>query len=266
MRLIRRIYPITLLVAIVLLGACSQSKKEDQKTEAKGIEFPKPPALISEPMDRADYILAHLFDGVTEIDTVLLGSADEREQFFANYFAINLNASEQARRETIRQFYELATPAMDSIGMRLVSKYYGEPNSPFFNEASYILMTEEAEKAGLLDEAEQIRLADRKALFNRNRVGEKAENFDYVLANGRETSLYNSVSGLTLLLFYDPECDTCHSTLYALSKDPRVKEMVDNGLHILCIYAFGDEESWRHHLSELPPFATAGMDKKGDFE
>ena len=263
MRLIRRIYPITLLVAIVLLGACSQSKKEEQKTEAKGIEFPKPPALISEPMDRADYILAHLFDGVTEIDTVLMGSADEREQFFANYFAINLNASEQARRETIRQFYQLATPAMDSIGMRLVSKYYGEPNSPFFDEASYLLMTEEAEKAGLLDEAEQIRLADRKALFLRNKVGEKAENFDYVLANGRETSLYNSVSGLTLLLFYDPECDTCHSTLYALSSDPKVKELVDNGLYILCIYAFGDEESWRHHLSELPPFATAGMDKKG---
>ena len=263
MRLIRRIYPITLLVAIVLLGACSQSKKEEQKTEAKGIEFPKPPALISEPVDRADYILAHLFDGVTEIDTVLMGSADEREQFFANYFAINLNASEQARRETIRQFYQLATPAMDSIGMRLVSKYYGEPNSPFFDEASYLLMTEEAEKAGLLDEAEQIRLADRKALFLRNKVGEKAENFDYVLANGRETSLYNSVSRLTLLLFYDPECDTCHSTLYALSSDPKVKELVDNGLYILCIYAFGDEESWRHHLSELPPFATAGMDKKG---
>lgn len=263
MRLIRRIYPITLLVAIVLLGACSPSKKEEQKTEAKGIEFPNPPALITDPMDRADYILTHLFDGMTEIDTVLMGSADEREQFFANYFAINLNASEQARRETIRQFYQLATPAMDSIGMRLVSKYYGEPNSPFFDEASYLLMTEEAEKAGLLDEAEQIRLADRKALFLRNKVGEKAENFDYVLANGRETSLYNSISGLTLLLFYDPECDTCHSTLYALSKDPRVKEMVDNGLHILCIYAFGDEESWRHHLSELPPFATAGMDKKG---
>lgn len=263
MRLIRRIYPVTLLVAIVLLGACSQSKKEDQKTEIKGIEFPNPPALITEPMDRADYILTHLFDGVTEIDTVLMGSSDEREQFFANYFAINLNANEQAQRETIRQFYQLATPAMDSIGMRLVSKYYGEPNSPFFDEASYLLMTEEAEKAGLLDEAEQIRLADRKALFLRNKVGEKAENFDYVLANGRETSLYNSVSGLTLLLFYDPECDTCHSTLYALSSDPKVKEMVDNGLHILCIYACGDEESWRHHLSELPPFATAGMDKKG---
>lgn len=263
MRLIRRIYPITLLVAIVLLGACSQSKEEEHKTEAKGIEFPIPPALITEPMDRADYILAHLFDGVTEIDTLLLGSSDEREQFFANYFAINLNASEQARRESIRQFYQLATPSMDSIGMKLVSKYYGEPNSPFFDEESYLLMTEEAEKAGLLDEAEQIRLADRKTLFFRNRVGEKAENFDFVLANGRQTTLYKNVSGLTLLIFYDPDCDTCHKTLYALSNDSKVKEMVNNGLHVLCIYAFGDEEAWHDHLSELPSFATVGMDKKG---
>lgn len=263
MRLIRRIYPITLLVAIVLLGACSQSKKEEQKTEVKGIELPKPPALITEPVDRADYILTHLFDGLTEIDTVLLGSADEREQFFANYFAIGLNAREQALRGSIRQFYQLATPAMDSIGMRLVSKYYGEPNSPFFDEASYLLMTEEAEKAGLLDEAEQIRLADRKALFNRNRVGEKAEDFDFVLANGRQTTLYNNVSGLTLLIFYDPDCDTCHKTLYALSNDSKVKEMVKNGLHVLCIYAFGDEEAWHDHLSELPSFAAVGMDKKG---
>ena len=88
MRFIRRIYPITLLVAIVLLEACSPSKKEEQTTVAKGIEFPNPPPLITDPVDRADYILAHLFDGLTEIDTVLLGSSDEREQFFVNYHTV----------------------------------------------------------------------------------------------------------------------------------------------------------------------------------
>ena len=262
-----RLHSITLLVAILLLEACTSFKREEQTgkdaSKATGIEFPVPPTLITEPVDRANYILSHLFDGLTEIDTLLLGSSEEREQFFANYFAINLNASEQARKQAIRQFYQLATPEVDSIGMQLVSKYLGEPNSPFFDEASYLLLTEEAEKAGLLDEAEQIRLADRKALFNRNRVGEKAENFDFVLANGRQTTLYNNVSGLTLLIFYDPDCDTCHKTLFALSNDSKVKEMVKNDLHVLCIYAFGDEEAWHEHLSELPSFATVGMDKKG---
>lgn len=263
MRLIRRIYPITLLVAIVLLEACSPSKKEEQTTVAKGIEFPNPPPLITDPVDRADYILAHLFDGLTEIDTVLLGSSDEREQFFVNYFGLHLNAKELDRRKSIRKYYQLATPAMDSIAMALVSKYYGDPNSPLFDDASYVLMTEEAEKAGLLDEAEQVRFSERKALFNKNRVGQKAEDFEYVLVDGRTNTLCNSVSELTLLVLYDPECSSCRTTLSLISHSSKVKEMVDKGLHILCIYAFGDEESWRHHLSELPPFATAGMDKKG---
>lgn len=262
MRLLRIYDAITLLVALLLLGACTSSKQE-HKDEARGIELPEPPAVIKEPIDRMDYILSHLFDGLTEIDTVLLGSSDDREQFFANYFSIGLNAREPALRESIRQFYQLATPAMDSIGMSLVGKYYGEPNSPFYDERCYILMMEEAKAAALLDDAEQIRLADRKALFNRNRVGEKAEDFGFVLVNGRTTSLYNNVSGLTLLLFYDPDCETCHNVLSALSQDQRIRGMVSNGLKVLCIYAFEDEEAWRRHLDELPPFATVGMDKKG---
>lgn len=260
-------YISTLLVAPMLLGACNASKQEQQQESshtAPGLPFPTPPAMVVDVEGKADYILTHLYDDVTEIDTTLFASSGDREQFFADFFAIAQLANEDALRSSMHQYFQLATPSMDSVATYLVGKYLGDPNSPIFDESSYILMMEEADKAGLLDIADQIRLSDRRELYHKNMVGELAENFSFVQSDGKTRQLYNVVgSEYTLLVFYSPDCHSCESVIGYMKQSDRLKSAIDKGLEILFIYPFEDKEVWQSSLSKMPKFGKVGMDESG---
>lgn len=259
-------YLSTLLVASLLLGACDASEEKQEETQATpaGLPFPTPPGLMSEAQDRAAYILTHLYDSVSHIDTTLFASEGDREQFFADYFAICKIANEESTRQSMDTYFRMATPAMDSVAISLAHKYCGDLNSPMFDEGLYILVMEEADKAGLLGEAEQIRLADRKKMCSKNKVGEPATNFTFVLPDGKSSSLYKMLKGeYTLLVFYSPDCHTCESVIAYMSQSQRLKSALDKGLEVVYIYPFGDKEEWRTTLSKMPSFGTVGMDEAG---
>lgn len=66
----------------------------------------------------------------------------------------------------MHQYFQLATPSMDSVASTLVGKYLGDPNSPILmREVAYILMMEEADKAAL-DMGRLMRLSDRRELYH----------------------------------------------------------------------------------------------------
>lgn len=249
----------TLLLVILLVGACDGSKQKKETQRQTNLSLPKPPALISDRTERAGYMITHVFDNIEEIDTSAFTSIDRREQFLVDLIGIGMDAKEEDRRTSSQLFYRLATPAMDSIYFGLASKYFGEPNSPLYDEASYIIYTEEAEKIGLLTDAEKVRFAERKVLYNKNKVGERAIDFAFVLPNGQKRTLYGmSQAHLTLLVFYDPDCYSCQILLRQLDEDEVIKKAVGEGVQLLCIYPFENTEGWKQQLEEVPDFAIIG--------
>lgn len=258
-----KVSSLTLLIAL-LLGACGGSKSEDKKSSAQAPEMPTPPAIMTAPTERAGYMLGGLFEGVEEITPDMFANDRAREEWLSDLYAIGSNADEEVQRRTMDTFFNLATPAMDSIALEIGANYLGHPNSPIFNEERYLLVMEEANKQGLLDTADQVRLEDRKALFNRNKVGFPAEDFTYQTADGSKHTLYNSFKGYELLLmFYNPDCGTCQKFMEYIGTSNIIKSAVKKGLKVLCIYAQDDVEEWLSKLSIVPDFATAGYNADG---
>lgn len=265
MKLIRSVAFIVALLTISTLTGCKEENKEEQQEYAKSAPaLPIPPAMMKEPTARANYIVDNIWKDVLAIDTLTFRDWSDREVFLSNYFGIGAVAEEENRRASVRHFFELSTPAMDSVILHMVERYYGYPGSPLFDEATYILVYEEANQLGLLDTADQIRLEDRKTLFYRNQVGQKAEDFEYTLPNGRVHTLYNSFPASELLLiFYNPGCSTCKQTLDFIAKNKVIQDEIARGLKVLCIYTDGDNEAFRDGLSLIPNFATAGINSTG---
>ncbi len=258
------INPVYTLLIALLLVACNASKKGDSQTKIEPPKMPVPPTIMTEPSERAGYMVNHLFDGMDGIDTTLFTNTKEREQFLVDFFGIAREAKEESCRGAIKQYFELATPTMDSVALALVGKYFGDPGSPLFDEGHYLLINEEAEKLGILNEAELIRLKSRQKLFSHNQVGREAEDFTFTKPDGTTQTLYNTAKGKELiLLFYNPDCSSCQKSFDFLKASETIQNALRKGVQVLCIYPEQNESAWRAKLKSIPPFATIGFDKEG---
>ena len=86
-----------------------------------------------------------------------------------------------------------------------------------------------------------------------------------VLADGTQRGLQQTpVKGNCLLLvFYDPECPSCHETLTEMTSDPFLAEAVAKGkVSVLAVYTEGNEEAWRKALPDMPEGWMVATDRQ----
>lgn len=82
-----------------------------------------------------------------------------------------------------------------------------------------------------------------------------AMDFDYVLPDGKKNSLLRTgVKGDRLLLvFYDPECPSCHDVMNQMIMDEALRNAVADGkVTVLAVYTEGDVDVWKKSLSDMP--------------
>ena len=66
-----------------------------------------------------------------------------------------------------------------------------------------------------------------------------------------------------LLVFYDPECPSCHEVLKAMMADRALADAVDTGtLTVLAVYTEGNDEVWRKALTDMPRSWLIGNDRQ----
>ena len=66
-----------------------------------------------------------------------------------------------------------------------------------------------------------------------------------------------------LLLFYDPECESCHEVLMQMAADRALAEAVKAGkLSVLAVYTEGNDGTWRKALPDMPEGWTVGTDRE----
>ena len=66
-----------------------------------------------------------------------------------------------------------------------------------------------------------------------------------------------------LLMFYDPECESCHEVLLQMAADTALAEAVRAGkLSVLAVYTEGNKAAWRKALPDMPGGWTVGNDRE----
>lgn len=256
------------------IGACGNkttSVTQDTVTVQKQVQFPLPelPTTLTEPEARKAYLLTHYWDKFDFADTTLVNNRDVTEQGFVNFIALLLDGttSEELTRESLKNWCTgfVGKDYARQVLIQMADDYLFNPNSPYYNETLYGMYLETL--LGVLPQTDAMRSSYqfRLELLRRNNVGDKATDFTYYLPDGTHRTLAATPvkNNRLLLVFYDPECESCHEVLQQMVSDKALAETVQAGkMSVLAIYTEGNDDAWRKSLPDMPKGWTVGTDRE----
>ncbi|MDR1258277.1 MAG: DUF5106 domain-containing protein [Tannerellaceae bacterium] len=211
------------------------------------------PSILVEPDERAEYLVKHYWDNFNFSDTSYIHFPDITEQAFVDYLDIMPYTATSVVSWSVRNMLEKAEieKKVFLYFTELYEKYLYDPNSPLRNEEFFIPVLETMLASPVVEE--KVRPAYLLELAKRNRTGDKAANFTYTLADGREATLHSVVSHYTLLFFYNPDCHNCKEVSEQLKASLSVQYLIkENKLKILAVYPDEDLKAWKDYIPYVP--------------
>lgn len=247
----------------------SSSRQDTASVRQTQFSFPEIPATLTEPEARKAWLLTHYWEQFDFADTTLVNNRDVTEQGFVNFIALLADGTtpEELTRESLENWCSgfVGQEHARQVLTQTADSYLFNPNSPFYNEALYGMYLEAL--LSKLPQTDAMRSAYRfkLELVRRNNVGDKATNFTYYQPDGTRRTLAATPAknDRLLLMFYDPECESCHEVLLQMAADASLAEAVQSGqLSVLAVYTEGNEEAWRKALPDMPEGWTVGTDRE----
>lgn len=249
---------LSLLGFVLIFNSCHgqhNAKTVKEETAPKTFEMVSVPSMITDPEERAAYLVQHYWDKFDFSDTAYVHLPEITEQAISNYIGLMKYADPKVASSAIKGMMHKATAdsTMFAHIAGLYEKYLYDPNSPLRDESLYIPVLEAILSAPVLDEVNKIRPAHLLELALKNRIGEPATDFTYTLADGKTGTLYNVKADYLLLFFYNPDCDACKEITGQLVASPLIGQLqAEKKLKILAVYPDEDLEAWRKHIPDVP--------------
>jgi thiol-disulfide isomerase/thioredoxin len=209
--------------------------------------------MIVDHTDRANYLSRHYWDNFDFADTAYIHLSQITEQALVDYIDVLFLVSDAVSSAAIKDMLKKAEvdPVMFTHFTDLYEKYLYDPNSPMRNDELYIPVLEAMLASPVV--TEKIRPTRLLELARKNRVGEKAADFTYTLANGKNETLYAIRSDYTLLFFYNPGCHTCKEIMEQLAASSSINYLMqEKKLTIAAVYPDEDLAEWNMYLSQVP--------------
>ncbi|MEN6619173.1 MAG: DUF5106 domain-containing protein [Rikenellaceae bacterium] len=255
---------IIILSIVALLQSCNNSNKEKNKDVFIPLRMVEVPAMITEPGERDKYIIEHFWDMMNFGDTSYLSNIQNLNVHFSAYLDyLTTTTAEGAKRSVVK-----LTDSILNGNPKIISKFktmfetaFYEPNSLYRNEELYICVLEEFLNSGKISDAEKIQMKYQLDLANRNHLGTKAIDFNFVLADGSFMNLYGIRSEFTLLMFFDPDCPACKSVMDEIKSSPTLSGL-SSKVKVLTMYAGVDFERWMVEAPNLNKSWINGCDKE----
>lgn len=122
----------------------------------------------------------------------------------------------------------------------LYDKYLYDPDSPYRDENLYSFVLQYILSSQYTNKSNKSIATFQLNMINKNKVGNIANNFDFINSSGKLSSLSEINSEYIILFFNIPDCEECI----------RVKKVINNlsfspqKIKILAIYPGEDEEIW----------------------
>lgn len=254
----------TALLTVVSCGGQKNKKSTGTGTGAAVVDSvkiyrpPQSPTMITDTEAQINWAVEHYWDNFEFADTLAVPRWGEyAEQAFVdmNYaLARSGMPIEMASRAITTLFHKAAVNKTAFLKFaEIAEKYLFDPNYPYRNEELYIAVLQAELDNPALDEWERIRPQEQLRLALKNRVGERAADFRYTLANGATGTLLGVRAPYTLVFFNNPGCTACRQTIDQIGASPFLDNMIETGkLAVLAVYPDEDIAAWREYLSQMP--------------
>jgi hypothetical protein len=252
------------------LAACHFSSRDTGRTDTQSKPYhfamPSIPEAITEPSERANYLVSHYWDSFDFTDTSYIHFPDITEQALVEYIYIFPQADKKVVNQSIHNFLSNAetkdSGQMYTYFLNLFDKYLYDPNSPFRNEEYYIPVTQYMLTDSRSGETEKIRTRHNLEMMMKNRQGEIAADFVYTLSSGKTGWLHAVKADYTILMFYNPDCHACGQIIDAMKGSSLINKLQEGGsIAILLFYPDEDIEIWKRHIPDIPENWINGYDR-----
>ncbi|MBE6302421.1 MAG: DUF5106 domain-containing protein [Bacteroidales bacterium] len=214
-------------------------------SQNEGFPLPDVPVTLKGPEARANYLALHYWDRYDFSNLSLIGNKDVSEQGFSNFISIMPYVTKKEVAFAALASRMVSNSRMLRYFMGLATKYLAEPLSPVYNENLYIMFLESIiAQQGItgrdLKEAELD-----LAMAKKNRIGAKAENFDFLLRGGKRGKLDKVKGEYIILLLGDPDCDICSKVKNEITTSNLLSGMIDSSrIVVLSVCVEGKTDSW----------------------
>ncbi|MDR2472594.1 MAG: DUF5106 domain-containing protein [Tannerella sp.] len=245
------------LAAFIIIGCTTktETKKEPEKPKLPAFERVTPPTMVTDPSQRAAYIIMHFWDKFPFADTMYCHAPDITERAFADFLTVFPYTTREKWSEGINKLMTsaLASPVMYNFFFKTAEHYLYDPNSPMRNDEYFIPFLEHIVNLSSIKPESKIRPSELLKLAYKNRPGMKANNFTCTTITGSKTSLYGINTKYTILMFYNPGCHECQETMKMMKMTSQITDAVSAGkLRVLCVYTDHDMDLWKKYAKEVP--------------
>ena len=226
--------------------------------------FPLPsvPDSLVTTESRANYLAMHYWDNIDFNDSTIIGNKDISEQGFSNFISIMpyVTQKEVAFSEFVSKIS--LRPDVQDYFMAVAKKYLAESQSPVFNDELYIMMLQSLLSSDMLDSARRDKYSAILGTEMKNRVGEVATDFEFMLRDGQRGKLSEIDAKYILIFFSDPDCDICNLVKAQIDASAVVRiKLLLGDLALLSVCVEGDTETWK--TSKTPDEWIDACDEKG---
>lgn len=227
--------------------------------------FPLPsvPDSLVTAESRANYLALHYWDNIDFNDPTIIGNEDISEQGFSNFISIMpyVTQKEVAFAEFISKIS--LKPDVQDYFMAVAKKYLAESQSPVFNDELYIMMLQSLLSSDMLDSARRVKYSVILDTEMKNRVGEVATDFEFMLRDGGRGRLSEIDAKYILVFFSDPDCDRCNSVKAQIDASAVVRiKLLLGDLALLSVCVEGDTDAWKR--IKTPDEWIDACDEKGE--
>jgi thioredoxin-related protein len=248
---IRSIY--SLILAVCFSSFCTTVAQEYSNRDISEL-LPEIPASLTNPEERASYLVEHYWDNYNFRDTAAMMKNDLLERGFADYLDLISFVPEEEMHRSIDGLLKKAgsEPRVYMLLSRLSEVYLYRPSSPLFDEEKFIPFLRCQLNSDVLSDSEKIRPGLLLDNVLKNRIGEIANNFTYTLKDESKGALHDINADYVMIFFNDPDCHDCsHLSKQLIASTVINKLIAEDRLKILTVYLFDDIDSWKNHSSSV---------------
>ncbi len=255
---------LSLLIMAALVLSCKSNKTKVESKEFVPLKMVVVPAMITQQQEKTKYIIDHFWDGMNFRDTSYLAHTQNLFTHFGAYLNYLSTSTMEIAKLSIKNLIDSAIagdPKITDYFKKVFAIALYDPNSITRNEELYIVVLEQLINSDKISDSDKIQLQYQLDLAYRNRLGTKAIDFNYVLENGKESSLYKTSSEFTILMFIDPDCHNCKKVMEQMKLSSVLSEN-SKKVKVLTIYAGDNFNRWLKEVPLLNKNWINGCDKE----
>lgn len=250
---------------IGLVGHLFISSDLMAQSATNGFTLPAIPDTLQTVESRSSYLVAHYWDRFSFADSLQFMNQPEMvEQAVVDYVDLFRLVPAAEAENSLSALMDQASVTLNGFLFfyNTLEKYLYDATSPMRNEALFIPVLQKMMASNKLSDDDKLRPAMLLKSVSKNKVGSMAADFSYTKPDGSRHRLSEVQTPLTLLLFFDPECDDCHQVIMRLEKTDVLNQLTaDRQLTVLAVYPGENKRLWQTMAQHMLPTWEIGMDE-----